>query len=252
MKPLLLDLIVFYRAAMGAILSSGLYAGVGAAAEIPATFDYRVLGWSDDSTRWGFQERGDYGSGMVFSPGGGVYVIDAAANRFVFEHFVGTRDSALDRGEAAVQQAADTAASRNLQKAKSLGLRGMSGTVVYKRPKMVWVNYDSAFKQFGDTRITFEHAGHGYAVKLLADVLPDPDSMVGTKSKFSIAIRRDDDVWQTLQADRRQWRPYLAYSIVHASISPDGRKIAILVEVIQNGVEGQKQAFYKGITGLLP
>ena len=94
-KPLLLNFTSFYRAAMGAILSMGLYAGVGAAAEIPTTFEYRVLGWSDDSLLWGFQERGDYGSGMVFSPGGGVYVIDAAANRFVFEDFFGDRKSVV-------------------------------------------------------------------------------------------------------------------------------------------------------------
>jgi len=138
MKPMITRITTLRWPTLGLLLIAWLSAGGVWAAEIPTPFAYRVLGWSDDSARWGFQERGDYGAGMIFSPGGSVYVLDAAANRFVFEHSSGTGDRALERGEAWARRTTDTAVERDLRKARSLGLRGASGIVVYERPKMVW------------------------------------------------------------------------------------------------------------------
>jgi len=100
--------------------------------------------------------------------------------------------------------------------------------------------------------VTFEHSGHSYTVRVQDAFIPDHTSIAGTRSKFSVGIQRNGGALHTLQADRTHWRPYIAYSIVYVSISPDGQKVAILVEAVQNGLEGQKQAYYKGVTGLLP
>jgi hypothetical protein len=238
--------------ALGQLVMACVCAGGVWAAEIPTPFEYRVLGWSDDSARWGFQERGDYGAGMVFSPGGGVYVIDAAANHFIFQHFSGTGDRALELGAAWAQQTNDTAVERDLRQARSLGLRGATGAVVYEQPKMIWWGSDSQFKQFGAKQVTFEHAGHRYTVRLQDAFTADYDDIAGTRSKFSVSIQRNGGVPHTLQSDHTHWRRYMAYRIVHISISPDGQKVAILVEAVKSGLEGQKQSYYKGVTGLLP
>jgi hypothetical protein len=252
MKSEITEMMSLRWIARGLILTACLFANGAWADEIPTPFAYRVLGWSDDSARWGFQEQGDYGAGMVFSPGGGVYVIDAVANRFVFKHFLSTGDSASERGDSWARRTADATARRDLGTARSLGLRGAPGTIVYERPKMVWLDYDSELKQFGDKRVTFDHAGHTYTVMLQDAFMPDQGSLTGTKSKLSVSIRRDDNAWQILQADSTYWRPYMAYRVVHVSISPDDQKVGILIEAVENGLEGQKQAHYKGVTGLLP
>ena len=126
------------------------------AADLPTTFEYNVLGWTDNSELWGFQEKGDYGCGMIYSPGGGIYVIDAAKNDFVFENFeeVGeweNEDDELKRKAAARREGND------LEAAEKTGLLGKMGTVVFSSPKMVWVDYDSHFKQFGSRTVNFHH-----------------------------------------------------------------------------------------------
>lgn len=235
------------------LLAGQSTAGSTQASELDATFDYRVLGWSDDSARWGFQEKGDYGCGMLYDPGSGVYVIDAAKNRFVFEHFdtVGELD---DQDERRANRIIDRSAREDLARARSLGLNGNQGTVVYRAPKMVWVTYDTNFRQHGTRELDFEYQGRSYEIRLEDSILDDPDqtTMAGKKSKFSLSVRRVGGTWHLLQADRSHWRPYLAYRIVYASISPDSKKVAVLIEAVENALEGQKQAYYKGVTGLLP
>jgi hypothetical protein len=221
------------------------------AADLPTTFEYNVLGWTDNSELWGFQEKGDYGCGMIYSPGGGIYVIDAAKNDFVFENFeeVGeweNEDDELKRKAAARREGND------LEAAEKTGLLGKMGTVVFSSPKMVWVDYDSHFKQFGSRTVNFHHGSGKYEIQLRDSFLDDPDTMSGKKSKFSLSIRKDKGQWTILQSDKSHWRPYLAYRIVYVSISPNSKNIAVLIEAVENALESQKQSFYKGVTGLLP
>jgi hypothetical protein len=226
------------------------HGGRAAGSDVATPFEYRVLGWSGDGRLWGFQEKGEYGGGMTFSPGGGVYVIDAAKNSFVFRHFrdVGESD---DQGVEWARHTASEWEREDREGAREWGLEGGLGTLVYQKPKMVWVDYDSQFKQFGERLVTFAHGGARYELRLTPSFVSAPNTMAGTRSKFSLALRKDEGEWRVLQEDKRHWRPYLAYGIVYVSISPDAKAIAVLIEAIENGVEGQKQAFYKGVAGPL-
>lgn len=225
------------------------FSSAAIAKEMKTPFEYEVLGWSEDSTLWGFYEKGDYGCGMTYQPGIGFYVIDSVKNAFSYKF---SKKVAEQEGESKAAQTIKEWESQNRNKADTMGLKGNKGTVVYVKPKMVWMDFDSRFRQFGEKKLSFNHSTYRYDIKLKDEFVEDGNSLSGKKSMFTLAIRKNDDAWKTLQADEKPWRSFIAYRILYVSISPDSKKIAVLIEAVDNALEGQKQSAFKGITGPLP
>ena len=219
------------------------------AKEMKTPFEYEVLGWSEDSTLWGFYEKGDYGCGMTYQPGIGFYVIDSVKNAFSYKF---SKKVAEQEGESKGVQTIKEWETQSLNKARAMGLKGNKGTVVYEKPKMVWMDFDSRFRQFGEKKLLFNHLKSRYDIKLKDEFVEDRNSLSGKKSMFSLTIRKNNGTWKTLQTDQKPWRPFVAYRILYVSISPDSKKIAVLIEAVDNALEGQKQSAFKGITGLIP
>lgn len=223
---------------------------VAVAKLIETPFEYKVFGWTNDSKLWSFSEEGDYGCGMVYSPMVGFYVIDAAKNNFSYK-FNKSKVSEEDDNTKADNQIRAWK-TQNLKMIQNMGFSGNMGLVLYSKQKGSWQDTDSTMKQYGEKSVTFKLGQDEYTVKLEDHHKDSASSFWGKKSKFTISIRKNNEPWQTLQEDDNYNRDFLLYKIIYISLSPDKKKIALLVEAIEHGLEGTKNSHFKGVTGYLP
>jgi predicted secreted protein len=219
------------------------------AKDLSTPFEYGVLGWSNDSSLWGFYEKGDYGCGMIYQPGIGYFVIDSVKNDFAYKF---SKNVGEQHDESISKRTVERWERQSRKRVKVMGLSNNMGVVAYKKRKMVWIDVDSRFKQFGNKEISFDHLNHRYDVKLEDAYIDVQNTMSGKKSMFTLSIRKEGGPWKSLQADKKPWRTYIAYRILYVSVSPDSKKIAVLIEAVEHSLEGTKQSTFKGVTGLLP
>lgn len=219
-----------------------------AAKSIETPFEYQVYGWTNDSQFWSYSEKGDYGCGMVYSPGIGFYVIDAIQNKFHYKFFKTTKyldDDDVNRANKQV----DGWQKDNLSYLKKKGLSNITGTVVYHKPKGTWLDYDSVMSLNGEKTASFKYNNDQFTVTLDDEYIEDETIARGKKSKFKIEIKKNGGPVKILQSDKSFWRNFVDYGIVYISISPDNKKIAILVEAVAVGLEGTKESRFLGTTG---
>lgn len=232
-----------------AFLAVMLFHSVAAAKLINTPFEYKVIGWTEDSRLWAFSEEGDYGCGMVYSPRVGFYAIDAAKNKFSYK-FSETVTSE-DDDETKANKKIQSWKRDNLEKIRKMGFAGNAGVVLYAKPKGDWQDNDSTMKQYGEKTVNFKSGPDEYTVKLDDQYKDDATSPWGKRSKFKVSIRKNGGPWKILQEDRSYSREFISCNIIYVSLSPDRKKIAVLVEAIEPGPEGVKNSYFKGITGSL-
>lgn len=234
------------------LILTAFFASPSHAKSIETPFEYKVYGWTADSRSWSFGEKGDYGCGMVYLPGIAFYVIDATENKFRYKFFKTTdylEDDDVKRADMQVEKWQKD----NLKSLAEKGFSNITGTIVYQRPKGTWLDHDGVMVLNGEKAVSFRHKDVRYDVKLDDRYINKPDIGLGhKKSKFTIGIKRDGGPVKVLQSDKSYWRNVVDYGIVYISISPDDKKIAILVEAVEHGLELAKESRFLGITGALP
>jgi len=209
-----------------------------------------IFGWSGDGKYWAFGEEETFSAGMA---GEAVryYVIDAAKNDFHKKFEKECSEQTGHDTESAMRACINAFAKQAKKKIRALGIRKKHGTEVFRAKTAQWVNHDIAIKQHGKKYAKFKHGGKVYTLKLETDI--DDEGMGwATKSKFTLKIRCGSGPWHTLQADKTKWRHFYQYGIVYASVSPDGKYIAVVIEGITAGFEAVKIPHYRGVTGELP
>ncbi len=210
-----------------------------------------VFGWSKDGKHWAFGEQGDYSGGAVYGETVRAYVIEAAKNKFK-KKFEKQITEATVEDESLIESQLKTYSQNVKAKLKAMGITGIMGKEVYKKPAMKWTVGDIEYKQFGSKDVTFGAGGKQYELRLKDEIIRDEEDPWSTQSKFALSIRQKGGAWTAMQEDKNPWRHFIAYNIVYVAVSPDGKHVAVLIEAIQVAFENAKIPHYKAVTGKLP
>jgi len=224
----------------------------------PTATTVDIYGWSEDGQNFAYSTEG-VESEATHSAEGGIFVVNAVSKKhaFRFERFIG-------EGSKKDIEVFNRDFSKNKKKMRKRYAPFVKGRVALHKKMGAHLNYIQYVKIFGVKKFKFKNHGFSYSVRSSIQTnIPKKEKpciyancnsnrvrvylQKGNNSQ-SISLSSADNLIYTEKEYRTH---YFDNSMIYASISPNGKYIAVIIEIISNGFEGAKTFDYQGFIATL-
>ncbi len=211
---------------------------------------FQVFGWSGDGMRWAYCEEGDYGQSAT--------ILDRVILRLLTVKGSRTIHMTIDEEMTDTQQASALRRFRPrvLKALTGHKFGGRFGDEVFKTSRFFTkVEVDATANLAPGLRkrprISFKVGDQSYVAEARLQGKEHIDDVFFPQ--LTVRVRRSDQKrWKTVLKDRSRSTTLKDCSIVYASLSPDSRRLALLIAEYAYGFEGHRTFYYIGAVTTLP